>query len=187
MFLKKIGYSLLGILMLIILTGCSLTNNTAKDATEKFLDQYKNLSASVLSGLEDVVQEEDLTDKQQESYRDILKKQYSDLSYEILEETYDNDRAIVKTKIEVYDLFKAQKDAASYLTTHMDEFKDETGTYSDKLYLDYKLKQMKMMNDKKEYTIDINCYKNEDGNWQVEKLSQSDLEKIHGIYDYTVE
>ena len=182
--LKKRLAIFLSVVMLIMVSGCSLVNDSAKDATVIFLDQYKNLSASVLTGLEEVVEQEDLEDAQKELYRDILKKQYSDLKYEVLEETYDGDTAVVKVKLTVYDLYKAQSDAAKYLQDNMEEFKDENGSYSDKLYLDYKLEQMKKMTDKVEYTIDINCKKNDKGKWQVEDLSQTDLEKIHGIYDY---
>ncbi len=173
--------------MFFLLTGCSLRNDTAKDATKEFLDQYKNLSASVLTGLEEVVEKESLTDSQKDIYRDILKKQYSDLSYEIVEETYENDLAYVKVKLKVYDLYKAQSEAAKYLNSNMDEFKDENNNYSDKLYLDYKLDKMKKMNDKVEYTIELTCQKNDKGKWQVNDLSQADLEKIHGIYNYDTE
>ncbi len=171
-------------LSLFLLCGCSLNKMDASDATEHFLDQYKNLSASVLTGLEEVVEQENLNDSQKEIYRDILKKQYSDLKYEILEEKYEDNKAIVKVKISVYDLYKAQKNAANYLNENVDEFKDETGSYSDKLYLDYKLEQMKKTTDRVEYTIDINCSKNDQDKWQVDDLETSDLEKIHGIYDY---
>ena len=33
------------------------------------------------------------------------------------------------------------------------------------------------------YTINFNVEKNEDDVWQVTEISQSDLEKIHGIYE----
>lgn len=182
--MKKVFASLILVIGCIFLVGCSCTNKTAKGAVEDFLNQYKNLSASVLTDLEDVINRENLKDEQKEVYRDVLKKQYSDLKYEVLDETYDGDTAVVKAKITVYDLYKAQSDAANYLNGNMDEFKGEDGNYDNNLYLDYKLDQMKKTTDTVEYTIEFNVVKNDKGNWQVSDLSNSDLEKIHGIYNY---
>ena len=182
--MKKIIASLTIVMSCLLLVGCGCTKKTAKGAVEEFLDQYKNLSASVLSDLEKVIEQENFQDTQEEKYRDILKKQYSDLKYEILDETYDGDTAIVRVKITVYDLYKAQADAATYLNGNMDEFKDESGNYDNNLYLDYKLDQMKKVTDTVEYTIEFNLIKSENDNWKVNELSNSDLEKIHGIYNY---
>lgn len=182
--MKKILLSIIAFISCLLLVGCSCMNNTAKDEVEKFLDQYRNLSSSVLTDLESVIEKENLTDEQKEVYRDILKKQYSDLKYEVIDETYNGDTAVVKTKITVYNLYEAQSSASSYLNSHMDEFKDEDGKYDNDLYLDYKLKQMKEVTDTVEYTIDFNVEKDDNGNWKVTNLSDTDLEKIHGIYNY---
>lgn len=182
--MKKFLISLTLIMSSIFLVGCGINNKTAKNAVEDFLDQYKNLSASVLTDLEQVIKQENLNDEQQDKYREILKKEYSDLKYEILDETYDGDTAIVKTKIIVYNLYKAQSDAAIYLNNNMDEFKNDAGEYDNNKYLDYKLDEMKKVKDTVEYTIEFNCKKNDKGNWEVNELSNSDLEKIHGIYNY---
>lgn len=182
--MKKFLISLTLIMGSIFLVGCGLTNKTAKDAVEDFLDQYKNLSASVLTDLENVIKQENLNNEQQDKYREILKKEYSDLKYEVLDEAYDGDTATVKTKIIVYNLYKAQSDAAIYLNNNMDEFKNDAGEYDNNKYLDYKLDEMKKVKDTVEYTIEFNCKKNDKGNWEVNELSNSDLEKIHGIYNY---
>lgn len=186
----KIKHVLVSILLVIgcfFLVGCSCTKKTAKDSVEDFLHQYKSLSSPVLSDLEEVIERENMQDEQKEKYREVLKKQYSDLKYEIVEETYDGDTAIVKTKVTVYDLYKAQSDAATYLNGHMDDFKDENGTYDNNKYLDYKLDQMKKTTETVVYTIEFNVVKNDKGNWEVTDLSNSDLEKIHGIYNYDSE
>lgn len=183
--MKKIS-KILGIVgIILLLTGCSCGKMDAKDRVQEFLDQYRNLSANVLGDLDNVVdQETDLTEEQKEQYRDIMKKQYSDLNYEIVDEQYDGDTAVVEAKITVYDLYKTQKDATIYLNEHSDEFNDESGNYDSRKFMDYKLDKMQKNNDTVEYTITFNLSKNEDGNWQITELSQSDLEKIHGIYNY---
>ena len=51
-------------------------------------------------------------------------------------------------------------------------------------YIKLLKEQMQDNNDTVEYTITFNLEKNDDGNWQILELSQEDLEKIHGIYNY---
>ena len=110
--MKKILKVMLVMVFAITLAGCSCMQKSAKDRVEEFLDQYRNLSANVLGDLDEVVETEtDLSEEQKESYRDVLKKQYSDLKYEITNEEYDGDTAVVEAKITVYDLYKAQRDA----------------------------------------------------------------------------
>lgn len=182
--MKRKNYILGIIFCCFCLAGCCFMKKTAKDAVKDLMNQYKMLSANVLTDLEQVIKEEDFNKDEQDIYRDIMKKQYRDLKYMILDETYDGDSAIVKVKITVYDLFKAQNDAALYLNTHLEEFKDELGTYDNKKYLNYKLKQMKKTTETVEYTLNINVTKDKKGKWQVKDLSKNDLEKIHGIYNY---
>ena len=186
--MKKILKVMLVLVFAITLAGCSCMQKTAKDRVEEFLDQYRNLSANVLGDLDEVIDAETtLSEDQKEKYRDVLKKQYSDLKYEITNEEYDGDTAVVEAKITVYDLYKAQKDASTYLENNRDEFNDENGTYDSSKFMDYRLEEMQNMNDTVEYTINFNLTKDDDGNWQISELSQEDLEKIHGIYNYDSE
>ena len=53
--------------------------------------------------------------------------------------------------------------------------------------MDYRLEQMQDITDTVEYTISFNLTKDDSGNWQINELSQDDLEKIHGIYNYDSE
>lgn len=180
----KKGIKVLSLILVIFsLTACSLMKKTAKGAVEDYLNQYKDLSANVLSEMEVVLNAENLSDKQKEVYRDALKKQYEDLKYEIVSESYDGDTAIVDVKITVYDLYKVQKDADKYASEHMDEFRDN-GVYNSDLFMDYKLKQMKETKDTVQYNITLNLEKNEKGNYQVINVSNETLEKINGIYNY---
>ena len=83
----------------------------------------------------------------------------------------------------VYDLYKAQKDATTYLAENPNEFKDEDGKYDAEKFITYKLDKMKETNEKTSYTIDFYVVNTSDG-WTVSSLSNSDIEKLHGIYDY---
>lgn len=182
-FMKKVYKVLLVVGICLVLAGCGCMKKTAKGAVQDYLNQYKNLSSNVITSMDDVVNDENLTDSQKEKYRDILKRQYQDLKYEIVNEKYDGDNATVEVKITVYDLYKVQKDANNYLTNSGDEFK-ENGVYSNDLFMNYKLDKMKKVTDTVEYNITFNVTKDDKGNYKVNDLSNSDLEKIHGVYNY---
>ena len=79
------------------------------------------------------------------------------------------------------------RDAAVYLNEHREEFNNENGEYDNTKFMDYKLEQMQKINDTVEYTINFNLTKDENDVWQISELSQDDLEKIHGIYNYDSE
>ena len=167
---------------LLMVVGCSCSNDKAADAVEKYLNDYKALTDNVLADIDELVENEDLTDKGKETYKEVLKRQYRDLIYTIENEDYDGDTAKVTVKITVYDLYKAQKDASEYLSNHPDEFLTD-GEYDNDLYMDYKLEQMRDMNDTVSYNIVFNVTKT-DGKWYVEQPSDEVLEKIHGVYNY---
>ena len=172
------------LLTLLLVSGCG--ENTPRGAVENYLKKYKTLDSEVLVDLEELVEEENLTEKQKDKYRDILKKQYKDLSYEIVEEEYDNDVNYVTVKIKVYDLYKAQDDASLYLANNKEEFNNENGEYDVEKYMDYKLDKMKDTTEKVEYTIVFTVTK-EDKEYVVEQPTENDLLKIHGIYNYDYE
>ena len=96
---------------------------------------------------------------------------------------YNGDEATITVKVNVYDLYKAQKDATTYLAENPNEFKDEDGKYDAEKFITYKLDKMKETNEKTSYTIDFYVVNTSDG-WTVSSLSNSDIEKLHGIYDY---
>ena len=177
--MKKI---IIFIVSLFMVVGCSCSNDLAADAVEKYLNDYKGLSDSVLTGIDKLVENEDLNDKQEDTYKEILKKQYRNLSYTIENESYDGDNANVTVKITVYDLHKIEKETQEYLNTHEEEFLTN-GVYDAEKYLDYKLEKMKETEDTTSYNIIIRTIK-VDGKWQVEQPDEETLEKIHGIYNY---
>ena len=158
------------ILFILISVGCG-------DAAIEYLELYRNKDKVVLDELHEYVNEEDLTEDQKEKYYDVLKKEYSTLMYEVEHEQYDGNVAYITFKITVIDLYKAQKEAAEYFNEHQDEF------YDKKKYTNYKLDKMMEEMDTISYTIDIKVEKEGD-DWKVVQLSNENLEKIHGIYNY---
>ncbi len=171
--------------MLFGLAGCSIgPANTPSKAVEEYLDRYIDNSDVVMEELDDyVANREELDDEQKDTYKEILKKQYSDLKYEITNEEYDGDTATVSVKLTVYDLYKVQKDADNYLADNADEFKNDEGAYDSSKFTKYKLDKMKDTTDTIDYTLEITASK-VDNVWEVNQLSNDALQKIHGIYNY---
>ena len=169
------------VLMLIFVVGCS--SNTPRNTVEVYLKKYKTLDSEVLLDLESIIKKENLTNDQEEKYREILKKQYKDLSFKILEEEYDDEVSYVTVKIEVYDLYKAGSDAPIYLENNQDKFLNENNEYDVNKFIDYKLERMKNTTKRVDYTITITTTK-ENGKYEVVDLTDNDLKKIHGIYNY---
>ncbi len=177
--MKKI---IIFIVSLFLVVGCSCSNDLAADAVEKYLNDYKGLTDDVLKDIDKLVDNEDLNDKEKEIYKEVLKRQYRNLSYTIENESYDGDNANVTVKITVYDLHKVEKEAQDYLNNNEEEFLNN-GVYDSDKYLEYKLDKMKDTEDTTSYNIVFKTIKI-DGKWQVEQPDEETLEKIHGIYNY---
>ena len=179
--MKKI---IMMIMCSLFLFGCSCSDMGAKNAVTDYLSQYNNLSEDVLDDLEEMVAKEDLNSEQKDKYKSIIKKQYQDMKFEIIDEKYNGDDATITVKITVYDLYKAQKEASSYMKDNIEEFYSDD-LYDNSAYVDYKLDLMKKTNETTMYTIDFHLTKN-NHKWKIVQPSDSDLEKIHGIYNYEI-
>ena len=181
--MKKL-LSILGIAL--ILTGCSLTNmdNTPTKKVEAYLNKYQTLDSNVLSSLDAIVDTETtFTDDQKTTYRDVLKKHYQDLVYKIKEETINGDRATVETEIEVNDYTKALKSAETYRKTNESQFLDSNNVFDETKFKEYKLNLLKSNKERVKYTIYFSLTKI-DGEWILDDLTNTEQEKILGIYEY---
>ncbi len=171
------------LLLSLFLIGCSDLSNTPTKKAEEFLKKYQTLDESVISDLNNVVNESDLNETQRSMYIDIMKKHYQNLSYEIKDETIDGDEAVVTVEIAVTDFKKVLDEANNYMNNNKEEFNDENGEYSVVKFNDYKLSKLKEAKDKIRYTIEIKLTKiNED--WTVDKLDSKTYDKINGVYNY---
>ena len=181
--MKKV-LSILGLAL--VMTGCSLGNmdNTPTKKVEEYLNNYQTLNSNVLTDLDSLVdQEEMFDDDQKTTYRDIMKKHYQDLTYSIKEETVNGDKATVEAEIEVTDYTKALKEAENYRTTNENEFIDDENNFDEVKFNTYKLDLIKESNERVKYTIYFSLTK-EDGDWKLDNLTESEEEKILGIYEY---
>lgn len=180
--MKKFFISLLGILMLFT-AGCDKIDNNPTKKVEELMSKYQMLDEEVLDDLNKTVDEEDLTDEQKERYKKLLKNQYKDLKYTIQDEKIDGDNATVETEIEVTDYTKVIQESEDYLNEHEDEFNDDKGNFSKTKYTDYKLEKMEKTNTKVKYTLELTLTKTDD-EWEVDNLTETERQKIHGIYNY---
>ena len=181
--MKKV-LSILGLAL--VLTGCSIGNmdNTPTKKVETYLNNYQTLDSNVLSELDTLVnQEETFDEDQRTTYRDIMKKHYQDLTYTIKEETVNGDKATVEAEIEVNDYTKALKAAETYRTTNESEFLDDEGVFDESMFNDYKLKALRDNEERVKYTIYFSLTKSGD-EWVLDDLTETEQEKILGIYEY---
>ena len=186
-----------------LLSACSIgVANTPKEIVKEFLDKYKNQDSEVLENLDETISSE-YTGGYKERYKTLMINQYKNMDYKITDEVVDGNTAVVTADITVYDYSNAINNADTYLSEHEDEFyknsSDETSRENDEnvtnnendptgnkildteKFLEYKLGLLEDVTDKKTYTIEFSLTK-EDEKWKLDSLSDTDIEKLHGIY-----
>ena len=191
--MKKIILALLLSISIFTLFGCSLTSkNSPTDTVKEFLDKYKKQDPEVLSNLDDTISSE-YTGDNKERYKTLMINQYKNMEYEITDEIIDGNTALVTAKITVLDYSNAIEEANDYLSKHEEEFKkkssDETNDNNSSIknnidnekFLDYKLDILENVSDITTNTIEFSLTKEKDG-WKMDSLTDTDIEKIHGIY-----
>lgn len=177
--MKKI---LLLLVSLILVTGCNDMMNTPTRRVEEYLGKYQILDSTVLTELDNVVDNSDYSKDYKEEYKELMIKQYQNLSYKIKNEQTDGDTATVIVELEVFDYNNALSEAEDYIDEHESEFVDDEDETRDEKIEHYKINAMKEVTDKASYTINFSLIK-DNKKWVLEKISDSDLEKIHGLYE----
>lgn len=180
--MKKIFLAV--IVSLFMLTGCNNLMNTPTKKVELLLGKYQKLDDEVLTQLGDsLLADTVLTKEEKEKYKDLLERQYKNLTYTVKNEAIDGKTAMVEVEIEVYDYNKAITSSEEYLLNNQNEFQDETGSVNTVKYNDYKLNEIEKMKDRITYTINFTLSKI-DEEWMVDDLTDTERQKIHGLYAY---
>lgn len=177
----KVKKWLISFLCIFALVGCSIgtdMTNTPTKKVEAYMDGYQKLDDSVVNDIDALVNNTKYTVEQKTRYKELMKKHYKDLKYEIKEEKINGDKATVEVEVEV-------KDYSKVLSSNVipDEIKDEEGNYSEEAYYDYQLTQMEQVKETVKYTITFYLTKTND-EWKIDDLSEATKQKIHGIYIY---
>ena len=195
-------------LMVLLLSACTLgAATTPKQKVSEFLDKYKNQDETILSQLDNTINNEYTNDTYRQRYRTLMTNQYKNMKYEIKDEVIEDNNAMVEVEVTVYDYASAIRNSNDYLNSNPNEFTveekptiseddsdDETtedtdpnadnnmlSNYNEDKFIDYKLTQMENVSDTVTYTIQFSLTK-VDGVWQIDSLSNTDIEKLHGIY-----
>lgn len=165
----KNKFILLGITIL-LLVGCSMSN-TPTSIVEDLLSKYQRLDADITNGIDNVLEEQNLTDDHKERYRKLLEDQYKNMSYEIKDEKIDGDNATVIVEIETLDY----KNSISDLTF-------DSTIYTKESFDEEKLNRLENTKNKVTYTIELNLTKDNEGTWRLNALTNEQIKKIQGMY-----
>ena len=156
-----------------LFVGCTMMKSTPTNTVKAFFTKYQNLENDIEKSLDYMIKKESkMSKKQKEEYKNLLKKQYQNLSYKITNEELENDKAEVDVDIEVLNYLNAKARA-----------KQKTLETKNKDFINQQLKEMQEVNDKIIYHMKLYLEK-EDGIWNIKNLTDDDLEKIHGIFGY---
>lgn len=112
-------------------------------------------------------------------HMDEFKKDTKTTLNEVTEGVKD---ATEKAKDTVEDAADSVKDAAEKATNDAkNAVENNTSTYDENKFMDYKISAMEKVKDTVKYTIEFTLTKT-NNEWQLDPLSNTDIEKLHGIY-----
>lgn len=184
--MKKLFFCFLLLFCSFLLIGCG-EEMTPRQAVRDYMESYVTLDDSIVDQLNDYVDDnEELLDEHKKTYKEILRTQYSSLTYTILNERIEGNIAYVDVEINVKDLHKIRKETNEYYANNKDEFNNDNGIYDVAKFITFQLDKMKAATETVKYKLELKVVKSDD-DWDVAQLSNSDLEKIHGIYNYEEE
>lgn len=161
------------LILSVSLIGCSLSN-TPTSKVEELMTKYQTVDDDIKDEIEMVLTDETLTLEQKKEYRELIEKQYKNMSYEVKEEIIDGDKATVTVAIEVVDYKKVIQQLENQYIDKVD--------YSIEEYNTEKITKLKETKEKVTYTLDIEVSKTSEGEWKVDNLSNIDKKKIQGMY-----
>lgn len=155
------------------------------------LNQYKNMEYEIKDEIiedDNAVVEVEITVY---DYASALKNSNTYLNEHLDEFKKDSKQTINEVENAAENVKEGLKDAAEGAKNAADTVKDKvneakdnlttTADYDESKYMDYKLSEMEKITDKVKYTIEFTLTKT-NGEWQLDALSNSDIEKLHGIY-----
>ena len=156
--------------ILLLLVACGMAN-TPTSKVEELLMKYQKVDSDIISGINEIIDNENFTEDHADRYRELLKKQYQNLTYEIKNEIIDGSKATVTVQIEVID-YKAAIGDLTFDST----------IYTKETYDEEKLKRLENSDNRVVYTLDLTLTKNEDGIWHLDALTNEQIKKLQGMY-----
>lgn len=156
-------------------------NYTPEELTNQFFIKYQKEKEEVVSKIQWEFDDE-LSDTQLQRYKQLMKKQYRNLKYSIINSDNGDNDCNVEVHLTVIDLKSAYDKANSYVESHRENFEDEKGDLDINKIIDYKLEQLESAKEIIDYSLKINFYKDSSDHWLMSQLSLSDLQKIDGVF-----
>ena len=155
------------IILIIFFSGCSIAN-TPTSKVEAFLSRYQRLDGDISLAYDKLADDENISNNDINRYREVIKRQYKNLSYEIKDEEIDGDTAVVTAQIKVYN-YKEILD------------KYDPDDYEKEEYHDMIINELSKQKEKIVYTIEFELNSSKDGEWGLESLDLEEQEKLLGI------
>ena len=152
---------LLGI-VLFSLVACSMSN-TPTSKVEDLLSKYQRLDNDIDTGIDNILNEQKLTDEHKARYRSLLEKQYKNLSYEIKDEKIDGKNATVTVEI-------------------ISDLTFDSTIYTKESYDEEKLSRLENTDSKVTYTIELTLTKDKEDKWKLDALTNEQIKKIQGMF-----
>ena len=165
--MKKI---ILLVFIVFMLVGCSFSSTPTSKVEELFM-KYQKVDNDISLGIDNIMKEENLLENHRDRYRELLIKQYRNLTYNIKDEVIDGDKAIVTAEIEVIDYRKAIGDLVF-----------DSNIYTKDSYDLEKINRLEKARDKVKYTLEFKLNKNSDGIWELVPLTSEQTKKIQGMF-----
>lgn len=152
-------------------------------------NQYKNMEYEIKDEIiedDNAVVEAEITVY---DYASAIKNSNTYLNEHVDEFKKETKQTISEVEEKVEDAADKVKEKTNEVTNDVKDKVDEaTGNnnttnkdYDETKFMDYKLSLMEKVTDKVKYTIEFTLTKVND-EWQLDALSNSDIEKLHGIY-----
>ena len=101
------------------------------------IPKNKQLYAIILSN------NKDLTDDQKKDYKNLIERQYQNISYKIKDENTSGENATVTVEVETFDYRSALNKSEEYYENNKKKFQKDDGKIDQEKYWDYKISEMK--------------------------------------------
>ncbi len=98
--------------------------NSPAEVTKNYLEKYIKLDKEIISNIK-FEYKDNLNDDQKNIYAKAIRRQYEKMGYSILNEEIDNDKAIIKTEVTVFDYNNCWNNAEDYVNIYAYRFSDE--------------------------------------------------------------
>ncbi len=162
-----------------------ITNTDHRDRYKTLMtNQYKNMEYEII---EEIVEEDNAVVEVEITVYDYASaiRNSNDYLNNNPDKFTNEDQATIETDDDTEnnndtDMIN-EENAEDETTKESDNDSGIIGNYDEDKFMDYKLSQMENVTDTVKYTIEFTLTKVND-EWQLDELSNSDIEKLHGIY-----